>query len=492
MNPRLLCVALVSLTLCLCSVQARAESVLRVVAFNLYNPGNHPDATYERWGRELGERSDVMLLSEVGPNDDDQKVRRRAKLVADAAGMPYFETSGDVAIISRTQLYSVLSKVVRPDSFWPLSNGHNSYILSVKTNISGTPHQFIANHWGVRDVNHAGTAEPWWSSPTRFKAAQQVLVLADWTIPVFVGGDLNAYSGVGPQNAPGSTDEVSELRTRLTDVFIRLQNTKHCGGHRIDYVMFSGRWYIPTVYDSCSDLGVGSDHPAVLAQFKSELQPIPLEGREVACSVFENGGASITSPSSAIYFADSEQACVPDGSSTGACRRWFGQCTSADNDAVKFRVFDDGGRGTSSASSAVYNKGPAVVCVPDGTPSGSCRKWFGMAATEQREVECYLFDDANSNWVGPTSAIFYRRPGEVCMPNGAFGECRKWLGNCRVTSRLVQHQPPDPGPSPAHERCVKACTVQRDRCIADVSSPGGQTLQQCVAGFGQCQADCPP
>jgi len=55
------------------------------------------------------------------------------------------------------------------------------------------------------------------------------------------------------------------------------------------------------------------------------------------------------------------------------------------------------------------------------------------ATTDGRTAECYLFDDGLSNWIGPTHAIYYRSPGKVCMPDGtSTGACRKWFGNCQV------------------------------------------------------------
>lgn len=467
-------------------INSYADSILRVAAFNLYNPGNHPDSTYEAWGRDLGSRADVLMLSEVG---DEKTAKRHVKLLADAAGMRYFEIFRDLAIVSRTPLQNVKRLVIKPDSIFPLSEGHNSGILSVQTNINQIPHQFIANHWGVRDVNMVD-AYPWLNSPTRLRAAKAVIGLADRSMPVFVGGDLNAYSGYGPQERPGGTPEVDELRIYFKDAFIEmgLSDADYCSDHRIDYMMVSGS-YVPVKYNACLD-GRPSDHPFVLVEFKKDTR-LPPHDKPIACSVFNDGNSNASSLSEAIYFAGSEAACTPDGTARGFCRRWFGNCVSTtDHSAVTFKVFNDGESGATSSSSAVYNRDPNVACIPDGTSSGNCRRWFGLPMTADRyKAECYLFDDGLTNWIGPTHEIYYRAPGQVCMPNGtSAGACRKWFGNCQVTNQQVPLPPP---PTP-REQCVRDCKDERDACMADVATKGGPRPQQCVQLYRGCLRGCPP
>lgn len=165
----------------------------------------------------------------------------------------------------------------------------------------------------------------------------------------------------------------------------------------------------------------------------------------VACHVFDDGYTNISPPSEAIYFAGNSAACTPDNTARGLCRRWFGRCVSTtDNVAVNFRTFGDGNSNATTLSDAVSNRAPNVSCIPDGTSTGKCRRWFGIPATaDGRAVECYLFDDGLSNLVGPTDAIYYRAPGKVCMPadGSPTGLCRKWFGNCHVTN---QQAPLDP------------------------------------------------
>ena len=223
----------------------------------------------------------------------------------------------------------------------------------------------------------------------------------------------------------------------------------------------------------------------------------PPNTKPIACNVFDDGYSNLSPPSEAIYFAGNGAACTPDGTSRGLCRRWFGRCVSStDNVAVNFRTFNDGDRNATTLSDAVYNRAPNVSCIPDGTSTGQCRRWFGMPSTaDGRAVECYLFDDGLNNWIGPTEAIYYRQPGQVCMPDGtATGACRKWFGNCQVTDRpaVQPYYPPPPPPLSPRQKCLNDCKAERDGCMAEAATRGGPRPQQCVAGFRRCNADCPP
>jgi len=164
----------------------------------------------------------------------------------------------------------------------------------------------------------------------------------------------------------------------------------------------------------------------------------PPHSKPVACHVFDDGSANMSSLSEAIYFADPRTACIPDGTARGLCRRWFGNCVSTtDNLAVTFKVFNDGEQSPTALSTAVQNASADLACIPNGSTT-SCRKWFGSPVTADGHlVECYLFDDGLSNWIGPTAAMLYRGPGQVCMPDTGNGACRKWFGNCQVTAQLA-------------------------------------------------------
>lgn len=237
---------------------------LRVGTFNLWNPGLHADDVFSRWGSDLGSKADVLILTEV-PD------RRRAKLLADAAGMPYVELMqdghfADVAIASRVPLANVQRHIIQPG---------NSLILSAEADFDGYPHLIVANHWAIRDAANVFFG-PEQSAPPRIKAAQKVLDLVSQDSRIaLVGGDFNAFSGVGPQDHdddpntpdfPGSTAEVVLLHGSLTDPFSA--NDQHCSNKRIDFVLFKGPYY-PVRYDACFPEAAPSDHPFVLVTLEA-------------------------------------------------------------------------------------------------------------------------------------------------------------------------------------------------------------------------------
>jgi hypothetical protein len=153
----------------------------------------------------------------------------------------------------------------------------------------------------------------------------------------------------------------------------------------------------------------------------------------ISCSVFDDGYTNLVGPSDAIFFSDGK-ACIPSGTAAGQCRKWFGRCTTENGVPVLFRVFDDGQAGASALSDAVFINGDGKACTPD-AGGGYCKKWFGSGeSTAGEKVECRLFGDGNQNTTGPTDAIFLNG-GQSCLPDGtASGTCRKWWGRCQVAS----------------------------------------------------------
>jgi hypothetical protein len=154
----------------------------------------------------------------------------------------------------------------------------------------------------------------------------------------------------------------------------------------------------------------------------------------VSCQVFNDGNTSQSGLSDAIYVRNNSTICTPDGTPTGRCRKWFGLCRTSEPtpQPVRFRVFNDANTNQTAPSDAVYPNAPNVSCIPDGTARGNCRRWFGLPVTaDGRPTVCRLFNDGYTNITGPTTAIYYRAPGSVCMPDGtATGTCRKWFGRC--------------------------------------------------------------
>lgn len=150
----------------------------------------------------------------------------------------------------------------------------------------------------------------------------------------------------------------------------------------------------------------------------------------ISCSVFNDGYTNISGGSDAIYSPKSNRACIPGGS-TGLCRRWFGRCATTGGASVDFSVFNDGYNQIHGPSDAVYIRASNQVCTPGGS-TGVCRRWFGRAKTsDNRTALCYLFNDGYTNIVGPTDAIYFRGANQFCMPDGtATGTCRRWFGRC--------------------------------------------------------------
>lgn len=237
------------------------HDIINIATFNMWNPGNHPDATYTWWGSQLGRRATALILNEV-PD------MRRARLVADAAGLPHVYFYSGTAIVSEGPIRNPQRHTVDPPG--NLSS-NDSVILSVETDLGGYPHQIIGMHWGIRDAGDE-LFGPDRSAPGRREAAQRALDMLNPAVPVaFVGGDLNAYSGVGPQRQPGvSTAEVDLMRTVLTDPFISLTqpDDRHCSDQRIDYVMFRGP-VTPRRYQACFTEASPSDHPFVIVTFEA-------------------------------------------------------------------------------------------------------------------------------------------------------------------------------------------------------------------------------
>jgi len=187
-----------------------------------------------------------------------------------------------------------------------------------------------------------------------------------------------------------------------------------------------------------------SSVPAIMLHQEFALVPAPNPPHEpVICQVFDDGYSSPSATSDAIFISgrpvDQQQgkACIP-GSQFGICRKWFGRCfTEITSIPVRFRIFDNGNTNETGLSDAIYvPKAGGKVCIPDGTPSGTCRKWFGEGRTDDgRGVTCKVFDDGSSNASNPSDAIYVPSPipraGTACIPDGSGrGTCRRWFGLC--------------------------------------------------------------
>jgi len=184
------------------------------------------------------------------------------------------------------------------------------------------------------------------------------------------------------------------------------------------------------------NLGQGDSKTCTITSVRQEA---------VSCYVFDDDYTSMEGPSGAIFISgrkkNQEQgmACVPGGQ-FGHCHKWFGRCfTVTTSFPVQFDAFnDERAASVVGPSDAVYiPKMGNQACIPDETGTGACRRWFGQGtSSDGRIVTCSIFDDGSSNVAGPSDAIFIPRPipppGTACIPGGPAGICRRWFGECGV------------------------------------------------------------
>jgi hypothetical protein len=66
-----------------------------------------------------------------------------------------------------------------------------------------------------------------------------------------------------------------------------------------------------------------------------------------------------------------------DGGLFNSCRRWFGKASTTDGRPVQCYLFNDGMSNLIGPTDAIYFRQAGQVCMPDGSSDGACRKWFG-------------------------------------------------------------------------------------------------------------------
>lgn len=182
----------------------------------------------------------------------------------------------------------------------------------------------------------------------------------------------------------------------------------------------------------------------------SAVEPHLPIGQSVECFAFDDGFTNPVGPTQAIYFSPTGQACVPDGSPAGACRKWWGECrtTDASHTPVQFRVMYVGPFTLwrwSDRAGAIYGyhtpgdwllgqPDTPWACIPDGTPSGECGTVFGNATTDGgRPVRCRLFNDNNTSPTAYTSVMRDAINSTVWGRDlGGTSQNRKWFGECIV------------------------------------------------------------
>ena len=199
----------------------------------------------------------------------------------------------------------------------------------------------------------------------------------------------------------------------------------------------------------------------------STSEPITVVGgpEAVQCSVFDDGNTNEEGPSSEIFFNSGGQACISIGG-VPHCHKWFGDCSTAGGKRVDFMVFDDGYSNMRGPTGAVYIPSTSgdQACEPDATSTGTCRKWFGLPYTSDgRNVQCKVFDANQANPSPLTDAIYVLHGSSMtpCAPSDPAvspnGICRQSFGLCQTTTgsgRPITYQltvTGTPGPACASE-----------------------------------------
>jgi len=165
-------------------------------------------------------------------------------------------------------------------------------------------------------------------------------------------------------------------------------------------------------------------------------------GQGVECFIFGDNYKSIEGPSEAIYFNKEGLACIPDGTPSGECRKWFGRCRTTDpsHTPVEFAVGD--ASSWFARADAVYSRrfqvpGSSVtvaeMCIPNGTSAGFCGTRFGGARTVTGQaVHCRAFDDGFASPTARGDALRDFTREQVSIETASRNDIRKWFGRCQV------------------------------------------------------------
>ncbi|MDI1476283.1 hypothetical protein [Polyangium sp. y55x31] len=230
-------------------------------------------------------------------------------------------------------------------------------------------------------------------------------------------------------------------------------------------------------------------------------------GQGVECFVFNDGYTNMAGPSQAVYLTDTGQACIPDGTPGGTCRKWFGRCRTTDpsHTPVLFSVFNAGKVDMVGPSDAVYSRSTRQACIPDGTSTGACRQLFGVAKLpDGRPVECKLFDDGGAQKTKFTDdEIYVSGWPKACFPNGIgdgfnYGMCRKWFGECMVAGcgDGACNNGETPSTCPSDCKCgdgvcngnewCGSCSQDCGSCCGNHVCDNNETCSSCSQDCGAC------
>lgn len=218
----------------------------------------------------------------------------------------------------------------------------------------------------------------------------------------------------------------------------------------------------------------------------------PIPGRQgVECFIFGDNYKSMEGPSDAIYFNKEGLACIPDGTASGECRKWFGRCRTTDpsHTPVEFAV------GSTSSwyawADAVYSRhykadifSPTFseMCIPNGTSAGLCGTRFGGARTiTGQPVYCRAFDDGYASATKLGDRMYDWVPEKVSIDTTWIGERRKWFGRCEVGACGDGFC----GDGEDFSTCPKDCRCGDGLCNGGESA--SNCPKDCWCGNGNCE-----
>ncbi|MET0341210.1 MAG: polymorphic toxin type 44 domain-containing protein [Polyangiales bacterium] len=194
---------------------------------------------------------------------------------------------------------------------------------------------------------------------------------------------------------------------------------------------------VAAITGSLLEREVASIVPSLLKADCYHVRNVPeVANVAVECFVFNDGYRDMAGPSAAVQLRGERQACIPDGSSTGLCRKWFGRCRTRDTqEPVRFTAFNTGFGELTPATDALY-PGYYKICAPDGSEAGACREGFGQGLAEKgRVVGCQLYDDDRLRETGYVDWISVGTGSKSVCDGIAQGTlpkpCRKWF-SCEV------------------------------------------------------------
>lgn len=100
-------------------------------------------------------------------------------------------------------------------------------------------------------------------------------------------------------------------------------------------------------------------------------------------STFDDGAANLAGRSDAVFVNGGLQACIPQNN--GTCRKWFGRGITQDGRTVVCNLFGDGYSDTIGPTDSIFPSSiqhGTQLCLPNTSTQGACRKWFGRCTVQ--------------------------------------------------------------------------------------------------------------